>query len=546
MKSCLAKLKKIKARKISSIFSPIFKKEPMISKRKILFIFNLIFLAELLSLFGYFLPELRQAIFLCFSVLVLILSIYKLEYGILILLAELFIDSKGYLFYFTGDGLEISCRIALWIIILAVWAVKFITTLIKSNKNLTEKGLDPKTSGFNPFRAFYNLSLSKYFIILFLLIFWGIVNGFLNNNGFNNVFFDANGWLYFALLFPLADYILKLGVFLEINKTDSTKPIVKISEVFIASTIWLAVKTFFVLFFFSHNLFNSTLELYQWIRNTGVGEITQIQGGFYRVFFQSHIFILIGFFIFLIFMAESIKNKNKKNLYLQFSLASIFLSIILLSFSRSFWVGLAVGLLACFLIILKTYGLKISLKTFSFLPLALTVSAILIFTTVKFPYPKPLGGFDTASLFSDRVSQTNESAISSRWQLLPPLQEAIKENFILGKGFGATVTYESKDPRVLESSADGQYTTYAFEWGWLDIWLKLGILGFISYVVLMGKIIYDGLKTKENLSSGLAIGLLVLAAVSFFSPYTNHPLGIGYLIIAGIIMNLEKKKSGLA
>jgi len=494
-----------------------------LSKRKTGRIILFIFLAELFSIFAYFLPNFGQIAFFIIAGAVLVLTLIKLEYGVWILLAELIIGSKGYLFYFEDSGIIISIRIAIWLIVMAVWLGKLI------NK-ATHKELNSEASELSSGKYF---SYFYYFIILFLFIAWSAINGLLNHNGFNNIFFDLNGWLYFALIFPIAE-VLK-----------EKKDIYKLGEIFLASTIWLSFKTFFVLFFFSHNLFNSTLELYQWIRNTGVGEITQIQGGFYRVFFQSHIFILIGFFIFLIFMDESIKNKNKKNLYSLFFLSSIFLSVILLSFSRSFWVGLTVGFLFFIFYILFIYKWRIAIKTITLLLMAGTMSAVLIVAVVKFPYPRPLGGFDTASLFSDRVSQTNESAISSRWQLLPPLREAIKENFILGKGFGASITYESKDPRVLETSADGKYTTYAFEWGWLDIWLKLGIFGLISYIVLMGKIIYDGLKTKENLSSGLAIGLIILAAVSFFSPYTNHPLGIGYLIIAGMIINLAKSESNL-
>jgi hypothetical protein len=490
------------------------------SIKKIRAIILFIFLAELISIFAYFLPNFGKIFFFVIALAILTLTLIKLEYGIWILIAELIIGSKGYLFYFENSGVIISIRIAIWLIIMAVWLGKLLAKAVKE-KQLPKFEINKKDNYF------------YYFIILFLFIAWGAVNGFLKHNNFSDLFFDLNGWFYFALIFPLSE-VLK-----EKNN------IYKLGEVFLASVLWLSFKTFFVLFFFSHNLFNSTLELYKWIRNTGVGEITQIQGGFYRVFFQSHIFVLIGLFIFLILMAESIKNKNKKNLYFQFSIFSAFLSVILLSFSRSFWVGSAVGFIVCFFIIAKNFGRINILKTFFLALLGLIISSALITAIVKFPYPRPLGGFDTASLFSDRISETDEAAVSSRWLLLPPLQKAIENNFILGQGFGATVTYESKDPRVLETSADGQYTTYAFEWGWLDIWLKLGIFGLISYIILMGKIIYDGLKAKGSLSSGLAIGLLVLVAVSFFSPYTNHPLGIGYLIIAGIIINLSKKDYSL-
>ena len=122
----------------------------------------------------------------------------------------------------------------------------------------------------------------------------------------------------------------------------------------------------------------------------------------------------------------------------------------------------------------------------------------------------------------------------------------------MGQGFGATITYQSSDPRVLQASPTGEYTTYAFEWGWLDIWLKLGLFGVLAYLVLIGKIVISGLKlvldnrqqTIDNRTVlGLIIGLGVIVVVSIFSPYMNHPLGIGYLIlVSAILENFKVKK----
>jgi len=61
--------------------------------------------------------------------------------------------------------------------------------------------------------------------------------------------------------------------------------------------LWLGFKPFFLLFIFSHDMIGMTAELYRWVRLTGVGELTRMQGGFYRIFLQSQIFSLAGFFI---------------------------------------------------------------------------------------------------------------------------------------------------------------------------------------------------------------------------------------------------------
>jgi len=111
---------------------------------------------------------------------------------------------------------------------------------------------------------------------------------------------------------------------------------------------------------------------------------------------------------------------------------------------------------------------------------------------------------------------------------LPKMAQAISQAPLQGQGFGATITYRSADPRVLQDEANGYYTTYAFEWGWLDIIFKFGLLLAIWYFFWLTKIGRQIWRCGP-VGESLAIGLIVLTAVHFFSPYLNHPLGIGYL-----------------
>ncbi|MEA3463635.1 MAG: O-antigen ligase family protein [Patescibacteria group bacterium] len=531
--------------------------------RKFALILAFIFLAELFSLFGYLLSDFNKIGFFIIVLLILIASLIKLEYGLWILFTELFIGSKGYLFFFEDDGIIISIRIALWLVVMAVWLGQTISYWIK-NKKLQIR--------------FFKSSYSSYFLILFLFIIWGIVNGFLNNNETSNIFFDFNGWLYFTLIFPVYSVFKKNDR--EMGMTSAvqlTPPINTILQIFTASIIWLSAKTFFLLFVFFHNIISITSELYRWVRVSGVGEITQMQGGFYRIFFQSHIFVLIGFFVFLLLLTskilgnrqsppalaeETLAKRNKpvnrqssprETLMRRITLFSVFcflFSTILISFSRSFWAGLIVGLLFYYFIILLFY--KIGWKKFIIANAILLCAGIfsvgLIVAVVKFPYPQPLGGFATTELLSKRAGQiTGEAGVSSRWALLPELWNKIKQAPILGQGFGAAVTYQSSDPRVLQSSPTGKYTTYAFEWGWLDIWLKLGVFGMLAYLILIGKIFVIGAKKllinndNQLLIVSLIIGLIVISVVSIFSPYMNHPLGIGYLILISAILESKKQ-----
>ncbi|MDD5043303.1 MAG: hypothetical protein PHD51_01385 [Patescibacteria group bacterium] len=468
---------------------------------------------ELLSFLGYLFTPLNHLFFFLIIIITLILSLRKPEYGIFILLGELFVGSKGYLFFFEYNGIIISLRIALFLVVMSVWFWQ----LLKTKKIL-----------FRESKLFWP------YILIFLAIGWGIVNGLLRNE-FSAAFFDANAWVYFALIFP----------FYEILKNKSQ--FYNLLQIFFAATIVLSLKTFTLLYIFSHNLWEVSIPLYHWVRNSGVGEITFAGGNFYRIFIQSQIFVLVGIFITAVFIAMIIKKSGGIKVWLEdknfLPLILLFISygaVIIISFSRSFWLGgAAAGILFLPLLFwLSNKQLVSVLKSCLYFILLLIISFGLVYTMANFPYPKVLGGF-SASLFGDRFTNLSEAGASSRWQLLPELWKEIKKNPIAGEGFGAAVTYKTSDPRILETTADGLYTTSAFEWGYLDIWLKLGFFGLAIYLLLLYKISKQGFvkwKGLKNESAGYLIlgtilGLIAIIGTNFFSPYLNHPLGIGYLIL---------------
>jgi len=132
---------------------------------------------------------------------------------------------------------------------------------------------------------------------------------------------------------------------------------------------------------------------------------------------------------------------------------------------------------------------------------------------------------------------------------LPVMWHEIKKAPLLGFGYGKTITYKSSDPRVLQNNPDGQYSTYAFEWGYLSLWLKFGILGLLTYLTLFLTAIYRGLlkwRQGNNLAGVLSLGLLVLLVVNFFTPYLDHPLGIGYLLLTISLISLAKPEKNVA
>lgn len=472
----------------------------------------LIILSELLSFLGYYLPILNSICFFAIIILTAGLSLYKFRYGLWIILTELFIGSFGYLFYFEYGGLKISIRLALWLVVMSIWLAKIVLDILK-NKKLP--ALNLKSNYLN------------YFSILFIFIIWGLLNGYHNSP--SNVFFDFNQWLYFLLIFPI----------FSVLREEKNIEIVK--KIFFLAIVWLSLKTLLLAYFFSHDFGSFLPDLYRWVRNSGVGEITMVEGGFFRIFIQSQIFVLIGFFIMLFRLFKNLKEQivNKKTIIYNLLFSALFLSTILISFSRSFWLGLAAG--GVFVWLAVIFILKTNLKQFivfnSLIFLSIVLSLAFSAGAIFFPFPDALGGFNAADLLGDRAMQiSGEAGASSRWQLLSPLWQKIKQAPLAGLGFGATVTYISSDPRILASSPSGEYTTYAFEWGWLDVWLKLGFFGLLAYLALLIKIIFSALKINSEIAAALAAGLVVLIAVNIFSPYVNHPLGIGYVLLAAAML----------
>lgn len=471
-------------------------------KTSLLFIFFVL----ILSFVSYFYPLFNKVAFFVILTLTLILTLEKLEYGLYILLAELFIGSKGYLFYLDTGGVSVSLRIALFLVVIGVWLYQKI-----KKRNL-------------------KFNLNKWWWIFFVFIIWGFIWGLIRGNSFQNVFFDFNAWLYFG------------AIFLFIDTIKSREQIENILQILTAAVTIIVIKTFFLLYIFSHGMEVAMYPLYRWLRQFLIGEITLMDSGFYRIFFQSQIYVLIGFFIFAAILIWQ-KNTNRKLITSYWLLVAGCFSSILISFSRSFWVGLAFGLLVLliFLIILKLPFKKIlRMGLGGLIMLVISVAAILI--TVKFPYPTP-SKISWGSMLEERLTDLSEAAVRSRWDLLPPLGRAIAKHPIVGSGFGTTVTYKSSDPRALQFNPTGEFTTYAFEWGYLDIMLKIGLAGLLVYLLLIVKIWRLGWllgRSGASLPLGLLLGLFALLTTNFFSPYLNHPLGIGYIMLCGIIFQKLK------
>lgn len=489
-----------------------------------------LFLVECVSYIGYHIPLIKSIGFLSIVILTCILSSKHLLYGILIAVSELIIGSKGYLFALPLGTSEISVRVGIFCAMFIAW---FFTIV--------------KVRGSGMF-LFFRSPFFKWYLLLFLFVLWGIVHGFSQRNDIGNIVHDVNGWFYFFLIFPLYDAL------------RTRKEIGKLLDV---ATSALCIQTLKVLFFFyvmTHQSFGVDIiyPLYRWLRTTGVGEVTQFEWGGVRVFFQSQIYVVIAFFMFLPWIWNFFETRNREKRIVdhlwreskRWYLLSIgCIASIAVSFSRSLWAATSIMLLCAFLLKMKSRAIII--QTGISLTLAKICALLLLGMIAFFPFPSATGGFGLGT-FTKRFEDLNsEAAAASRWNLLPVLGDAIRQHPFTGYGFGKTITYTSYDPRVRESNAAGTFTTFTFEWGYLDFIIKMGIGGFVAYCVLLIVLFRAGLTmfrkhTSDHIFiSGLLLGLGVIVLVHVLTPYLNHPLGIAYVIVLSCILDTIRRESSL-
>jgi len=469
-----------------------------------IFILAGFFSLELLSWLGWSYPVLGVILCCLIAIAWLWLAYKNLAVGIVLLLVELIVGSLGYLLSLKIGDQVYSIRLVLFLAALALLVWKIVIN--------------------HKFVIWQYRGRARYLVVL-IVIGWGVAVGLFRGNNFGDLFLDSNNYLY-LLLFPLI---------IEAWLTDR-KGIIKYTQLFITSAlVWLSLKTILTLYFFSHVDAVNLFPYYQWWRQTGFGEITYVAGSFFRVFSQSQVFAALASLGLLYYLWQQIKDKvNYKKLFLPLVLTWINLVTLVASFSRSFWLGCIVTL--TLLILIEFFRSEFKLWLGYILVVAtLVLSAIgtiLLITEISWPLV-PIGA-TSAQVFSQRLGQ-GEAASESRLKLLPPLTKAILKNPILGSGLGTVVTYYSTDPRAVQFTAgqSGEKTTYAFEWGYLDMWLKFGLVGLLLFLGFIIRGLWPAaLGFWQQTNTGVIFVMaLTLLVINITTPYLNHPLGLGIIMM---------------
>ncbi|OQX71497.1 hypothetical protein B6D52_01265 [Candidatus Parcubacteria bacterium 4484_255] len=461
------------------------------------------FIFQFLSLLGRSWPGLQEIVFLLIVLAAIIFSWRKIEYGFLFLLFEFLAGHEGHCFSFRG----ISLRLSLFLVIMFVWFLRKMTlpkSFLGKLKSLISLEKSPLSFSL----------LAFLFVIIFSLLRGWFINGkFLAIKDFLN-------YSYFFLIFPLSEII---------GKRFFQK---RSQQILQAGIIGISLLTIIVLVLFATGIVNVHDQFYWWWRQTVFGKATSAGNNFFRIVSSAHLLIL-PFFLILLSLAAHRFTRKKSVVFLAV-LASLTL---LINFSRAYFLGLFFGL------IFLAQGLK-SKKWMAFF-LIVVIFLVAEFGILNFLINQSPNMLYLRQRIKSIASPEDELSASVRLNILPCLLEKIKKRPIFGYGLGSTISY-------LNPISQKQDITFHIDWGYLEIWLELGLLGLILYCFILAIIFYQGRQLfkkargnvkQQRLIVGLGAGLLSLVVATITGPYLFHALGIFYLISVIVVFNYKNLAS---
>lgn len=480
---------------------------------------------DALSVWGWTNPLVSSAWAALLACIWLVIASRWLRLGVVLLLTELILGSFGYLFTFTYGSTRLSLRFLLF-------GAAFALMLYRIVRNREH--------------VIFSHPMRWWFVGVIGALVWATGSAYVHWNDFGTIVLDGNGYL----------YLLLLPLFLDAAQGTTREDWLRYANWLILPVIaWLTLRTLGLLYVFTHLFPEQLVSVYKWWRDSGLGEITPAGGGFFRIFSQSHIYSALAAAVGFGWLWGRLKQSNfnpKGLLYptpypvkspdgdhgaswlLPTGYTLIPLLAVVASLSRSLWLGLAVAWLLAPVLSLKQGTARQFLK-YALLSSVLVASAAgAVLATSRVVWPLPALGAASAEAFTSRFGK-GEAAGQARLALLEPLWFRITQHPVVGSGFGTTVLYYSTDPRAVKSTAGGSgyVNTYALEWGYLDFWLKLGLVGLLVFLGFLWQPWWKGVKLWRQ---GEAVGLLVLALTALYvthvtTPYLNHPLGLGAVLV---------------
>ena len=288
-----------------------------------------------------------------------------------------------------------------------------------------------------------------------IIVLFAAGNGLAHEHLTKYIIADIMPFVFFLLLFP-STYLFE-----DIKAQEF---LTRLLSVFVIGT---AIFSLFTFTMFSTGISELQDPFYKWYRDVDAGKITDIGSNFYRVVEPGHLLVVP-----LILLITSLLMRDEKHNKMWRILRWFLILILVLNLSRGYFLALIVGLLV----------LKYKHHWHKWLRESLAVILLvgIIFSGICLiaSQGKTMGweqfGIRLTSLVKPRI----EVSSATRMITLPVIWGVIAKQPILGVGLGNSITFYN--PITYQTQ-----TAPHSDWGYLDMWAELGLLGALAFVGLI-------------------------------------------------------------
>ncbi len=316
----------------------------------------------------------------------------------------------------------------------------------------------------------------------------GLLRGLYFSNPRSIVISDAAPYLFLLYYFPLRDLLR--------NSAWRKFCYLALQAAILGQAIFLL----FTYIGFTGGYLQLQDAFYHWFRDIANGKITLIEFNFYRIVLNEQL-LLIPVLLYFIYTAI-----HKKEKYFYIILLLFFLA---LNLTRIYLIAFVIGTLILFT--RKNWKRWLCILTGSVTIFLIIFSTLFLISSRGKSFGLEVFGLRIQSI----VTPNLEESSLSRMLLLPKIFNQIAEHPFFGRGLGSTVSVFSPVEKKI-------ITTTSYDWGYLEILVELGIIGFSVWLVFLYNV---ALKLKKLPASQRA-GFISLLIINITSPALFHVFGL--------------------
>ncbi len=375
--------------------------------------------------------------------------------------------------------------------------------------------------------SYKRLTKDKFIILNILFAVWLLICAYIGYKLGNNpsyIFSDISGFLILSL---------SPAVFVYMQNEDRAKITEFLTTIIIYSAVCLAICVGVIHFLIPFLSIRQIMDINSVLNDMSFGGLSLLSGNIYRIYLRSELYFQIALVILIVKQLNADKFDRKEIL-----MTAIIAFGSLLSFTRSFWIGMFVSLLFIFLVFRKHIIkiVRLAMYCFAVLILILTVSlAVYRGSSVVFV------GFNRIimSVAPDVTSLTDTEDNSLyqsdglRTDVVMLLQANIVKSPFIGSGLG----------KSLEKLRTGGKTEYLY----YDLTMKTGVIGLLLFLLpffylFQSYFVNSKLNRKiklKRISHGYMAALLGVMVSTIFNPFINNPIGLMFVLTVSMIISEE-------